>query len=173
MEVKIPFYNLVNMLLTGIVFIGGISLFLPELVMDIINNPIISRTDTCTELTKIIFIFAFAYETGLIINRIGSILIEPLLKKLKFIPFNDNYVKFNIKQKKYPIMHTLSREYALSRTRITMFILLTIISLFSIHKLFAILLVIVTLIYFASYRKHAKKIVDLMNESEDNNGNNE
>ncbi len=87
-------------------------------------------------------------EAGLIVNWIGSVLIETILKKLRWIPYNDDYVKYNKKQNKYPIMHTLSREYALSRTGIAVFLLLAIMALFGTKKLAAIPFVLIAILFF-------------------------
>src|SRR5699024_5495807 len=107
-------------------------------------------------------IFAAAYEVGLIINRIGSVMLEPFLKFTKLIPFNDNYTLFNQKKKEYPIMSTLSREYALSRTGIVLFLSLLILSVFLSKWSLVIIWAVITGIYFFSCRKHAGKIVELM-----------
>jgi hypothetical protein len=70
---KISSYNLFNYLLPGIIYVGIIQkLTSIDLVFE--NN----------------FIGAFSYYfIGLIISRIGSLLIEPILKKCKIIKFSD------------------------------------------------------------------------------------
>ena len=168
MEIKLPLYNILNMFLTGLVFIGGCVLLFPQYIIDLLNNEIIKGLGAGPEIVITVCVFAIAYETGLIINRIGSTIIEPVFKKTKLIPFNDDYTLFNEKKKQYPIMSTLSREYALSRTGIVLFLLLAVLALFSSTKLLSIPLLIIAIIFYVSCRKHAGKIVKLMSDSHDN-----
>lgn len=85
-----------------------------------------------------------------------------LLKRTKLIPFNDNYTLFNQKKKEYPIMNTLSREYALSRTGVVLFLSLLILSAVEKKCSLVAICAVITGIYFLSCRKHAGKIVELM-----------
>ena len=162
MEVKIPFYNLVNMFFAGLVFMGGCAVIYPNYVVSILTSGVISSIGAEPEIVITVCAFAVAYEVGLIINRIGSVLVEPALKKIKAIPFNDDYVKFNEKKKEYPILNTLSREFAVSRTGIALFVILMILALCDMNKAFSGIFAVTVLIYFLSCRKHAKKIVELM-----------
>ena len=122
MEIKIPFYNILNMFLTGLVFIGGCVIIFPDTATAVLNSEIIKNLGTGPEIVITVCAFAIAYEVGLIINRAGSVILEEILKRFKLIPFIDNYTLFNQKKKEYPIMSTLSREYALSRTGIVLFL---------------------------------------------------
>ena len=116
MEVKIPFYNIINMFLTGLIFVGGCAMIYPEHAVSLLTNELIVCIGTGPEIVLTVCAFAVAYEVGLVINRIGSVLVEPFLKKINAIPFNDDYIRFNQKKKEYPIMNILSREFAVSRT---------------------------------------------------------
>lgn len=162
MEIKIPFYNILNMFLTGLVFLGGCVILYPDSAITMLNNEVIKNLGTGPEIIIVICAFAIAYEVGLIINRIGSIILEPFLKWTKLIPFDDDYVKFNVKKKEYPIMSTLSREYALSRTGIALFLILLVLSLFTSNWVSAIAFACITVVYYLSCRKHSTKIVKLM-----------
>ena len=162
MEVKVPFYNILNMFLTGLVFIGGCIIIFPDTSVGIFNSEIIKNIGAGPEIVITVCTFAVAYEVGLIINRTGSVILESLLKWTKLIAFNDNYTLFNQKKKEYPIMSTLSREYALSRTRIVLFLLLLIMSALEGKCSLAAICAVITVIYFFSCRKHAGKIVELM-----------
>lgn len=168
MEVKVPFYHIVNMLLTGFVFIGGCFLIFFEYVTHLLReeafSTVWSDTATIPEIVLTVCVFAIAYEVGLIINRIGSVIVEPVLKKYKLIPFNDNYVKFYAAKEKYPIMSTLSREYALSRTGISSFLILMIFSITNAKYIYGIVFFIISLIYYLSCKKHASKIAVLMSD---------
>ncbi|MEG2453201.1 MAG: hypothetical protein RSA77_10000 [Clostridium sp.] len=162
MEIKVPFYNILNMFLTGLVFIGGCVIIYPDCTLMIFNNEIVKSLGTGPEVVITVCVFAVAYEMGLVINRAGSVIMEPLLKWAKLIPFNDNYLLFNEKKKQYPIMSTLSREYALSRTGIMLFLTLFVLSIIASRQLLAIACIVIALVYYFSCRKHAAKIVALM-----------
>lgn len=162
MEIKIPFYNILNMFLTGLVFLGGCIVVYPNCALELISSEIIKSLGTGPEILVTVCAFAVAYEVGLIVNRFGSVVIEWFLKWAKMIPFNDDYVLFNEKKKEYPIMHTLSREYALSRTGIALFLTLLVISVIAQKWYLVIVCGIITLVYYLSCRKHSSKIVELM-----------
>lgn len=101
MEIKVPFYNILNMFLTGLVFIGGCLVIFPDTAVALFNSDIIENLGAGPEIVVTVCTFAVAYEVGLIINRTGSVVLEPLLKRTKLIPFNDNYTLFNQKKKEY------------------------------------------------------------------------
>lgn len=162
MEIKLPLYDLLNRFLIGLVFIGcvfaiNISCFKPYISKDYFETLSVGP-----EIIITICIFAISYEVGFIINRIGSIALEPFLKKTHLISFNNDYKLFNKAKVKYPIMETLSREYALSRTSTTLFLLLTIIALVGEKKILSVIFVLFAIIFCLSCRKFAKKIVELM-----------
>ena len=162
MEVKIPFYNILNMFLTGLVFIGGCVVIFPEYALNVLNHEIIKNLGTGPEIIVTVCAFATAYEIGLIINRAGSVIVEDFLKWRKWIPFNDDYVLFNETKKQYPIMSTLSREYALSRTGIVLFLLLLILAVIDGRWKIGITCALIVVVYYLSCKKHATKIVELM-----------
>lgn len=164
MEIKIPFYNILNMFLTGLVFIGGSIIIFPDTAVTILNSDIIKSLGAGPEIVLTVCTFAIAYEVGLIINRTGSVILESFLKWARWIPFNDNYTLFNQKKKEYPIMSTLSREYALSRTGVVLFLSLLILSALEAKWALVVICAVITGIYFFSCRKHARKIVELMQD---------
>ena len=51
MEVKIPFYNILNMFLTGLVFIGGCVVIFPEYALNVLSHEIIKNleNDDCED----------------------------------------------------------------------------------------------------------------------------
>ena len=162
MEIKIPFYNILNMLLTGFVFLGGCIFIFPDIATTTLSSDIVKNLSAGHEIIVVVCIFAVVYEIGLIINRTGSVILEPFLIWTKLIPFNDDYTLFNKKKKEYPIMSTLSREYALSRTRVVLFLLLFILSTITAKWPLVFVCAIITGIYFVSCKKFAWKIVELM-----------
>ena len=163
MEIKIPFYNILNMFLTGLVFFGGCAVVFPMDTLNLLKNEIITSIGTGPEIVFTVCAFAAAYEIGLIINRIGSVIIEPVLKKVKLIPFDNDYVKYNKKKKEYPIMDILSREFALSRTGIALFVILSVLAVCAHAWIWSIVFALVGIVYFFSCKKHAQKIVNLIN----------
>ncbi|GHV02341.1 hypothetical protein AGMMS49521_3990 [Campylobacterota bacterium] len=166
METKIPFYNLLNMFLIGLIFTGCCIVLFNNQIYTFIESDFfqtIKEINVGLETVITISFCAIIYEIGYVVNRIGSILEDILKKSTKILPFDNDYKKFNEKKKEYPILNTLSREYALSRTSMTLFLLLTIISLFLQFLILAIIMCVLSLLFYHSMRKHAKKIVNLMN----------
>lgn len=166
MEIKMPLYDLLNKFLTGLVFMGGCVVVYPARALSILNSEIVKNLGTGPEIVVTVAVFATAYELGLIINRFGSVIIEDVFKRLKLIPFNNDYALFNDAKKTYPIMSTLSREYALSRTGIALFLTLLTMSLLAGRWSVGISCFVITIIYYLSCRKHADKIVKLMNSAQ-------
>ena len=168
MKIDIPFYDLVNKCLFGLIFLGLFILVNPSLCFGYISNELIGSISTGSEIIITLCVFAISYEIGLIINRIGSVVLEPLFKKIHLIPFDNDYKKFNKVKKEYPIMETLSREYALSRTSIVLFLVLTAISILGENKLFGVPFILIAIIFYFSYKKFATKIVNMMKETREN-----
>ena len=164
MEIKIPLYNVLNMFLTGFVFIGGAMFQDVEKLINFIGTETFTKLTTMSEVLLVLIVVSIVYEVGLILNRIGSVILEPILKKIKIIPYDDRYAFFREKSKKFPIMNTLSREYALSRTGIAEFLILAIMSGVKCEWGLTVIFLCVSLIYLLSCRKHAAKIVALINK---------
>lgn len=171
MEIKIPFYNIVNMFLTGLALIGGCFLIFFDSLMELLENEtftaFFAKISAGPEILLTVCAFATAYELGLIVNRLGSVLLEPLLKVTKLIPFDDDYKKFNVRKKAYPIMSTLSREYALSRTGVSLFLILTALACHHAEFAYMTVFFAISIVYCLSCRKHASKIVSLMSGDEE------
>lgn len=164
MEIKVPLYNVLNMFLTGFVFVGCIMLLYPDKIISFVFSEAFAQLTTISETLILLLIIAIAYEIGLILNRLGSVLLEPLLKKTKLVPFDGRYHIFQEKARNFPIMNILSREYALSRTGIGEFTILSIISVMHGKWELALIFFSIALVYFLSCRKHAGKIVSLMKD---------
>lgn len=122
MDVKIPLYNILNMFLTGFVFLAGIITLYPVTLIEVVTGEVFIKLSTVPEIVLLLLcLIASSYEIGLILNRAGSVIIEPVLIKTKFLRFSENYSLYAEASKKTPMLNTISREYALSRTSIVEF----------------------------------------------------
>ena len=157
-----PFYNLLNMLLTGVVFLVGIIPLYPSELTEFVLLEQNMKCDAAQEVVIVMLFIAATYEIGLILNRIGSVFAEPIFKTLKIIYFSSPYSDYARASNAFPKLEVLSREYALSRTSTIEFFLLSMWSA-SISKffLFSIYLAIAILFLF-SCRKHSKKILIIL-----------
>ena len=147
---KVTSYNLFNYLLPGTLFVVILDRFTQYSFTQ--DNLIISA-----------FVYYFA---GLVISRIGSLLIEPILKKLKFVRFAE-YKDFVVASKSDSKLEDLSEANNMYRTFISLFVLLF---LFKLYELFSYrfvflttyedyILILILLIMFAfSYRKQTSYI---------------
>jgi hypothetical protein len=156
---KISSYNLFNYLLPGIVF---------AVLVERITTYKIIQSDIIVGL----FLYYFC---GLVISRIGSLIIEPFLKRVsfvKFAPYKD-YVQVSAKD---PILETLSEVNNMYRTLCALFLTLLATKAFeaitmclnmsgnaSAYILFAGLLVLFAL----SYRKQTKYITQRVETGKD------
>jgi len=104
---KISSYHIFNHLLPGVLFVLILDRYTPySLVQD---NLIIAA-----------FVY---YFVGLVISRIGSLLIEPFFKKVSFLKFS-NHISFLSASQKDPKMEVLLEISNMYRTLCSMFILL-------------------------------------------------
>lgn len=142
---KISSYNLFNYLLPGVIFVIFIE-----------------NTTTYKVLQENMIINAFlVYFIGLVISRIGSLLIEGLLKK---IAPHDKYENFITACQKDSKIEVLSEANNMYRTFISLFLL--IITVLIYDKLSSgfreytiyILLVLLLALFIAAYVKQTKYI---------------
>lgn len=164
METKVPFYNVLNMLLIGLILIVCVCIAFPDLAINLIANDVVVGLRAGGNVILTTLVFAVAYEVGYLINRLGSVVLEELLKKTKLIPYNDDYRKYNEVKKEYPTMDILSREYASSRTNIMLFLIIMLVEAFAKKFIFALIAFACATLFFFSCRKHAKRITSLMNK---------
>jgi hypothetical protein len=99
-------YNLFNYLFPGYVFIFYINLF---------TNYAIPKSNILTE-------FFLAYFLGLVISRIGSLIIKPILDKFNFIEYADyeKFVKASKLDSKIDLLLEVNNMY---RTLIALFLI--------------------------------------------------
>ena len=147
---KVTSYNLFNYLLPGTLFVVILDKFTQYSFIQ--DNLVIDA-----------FVYYFA---GLVVSRVGSLVIEPILKKLKFVKFAE-YKNFVIASKSDLKLEDLSEANNMYRTFISMFVLLFV---FKLYEIFAnrfviflnyedFILILILLIMFAfSYRKQTAYI---------------
>ncbi|MDO4282252.1 MAG: hypothetical protein Q4D02_01330 [Clostridia bacterium] len=139
---KIETYNIINYLLPGIIF-TIIFTYLTEI--NILND------NAGIAIVEYYFI-------GLVLSRIGSIIIKPILKGCKIIDEEkyEDFIDKEVKDEKIPILVREGNQY---RTFIATFVVLIIIEINNIiqgnHDKWMTLITFITLIvlFILSYRK--------------------
>jgi hypothetical protein len=147
---KISSYNIFNYLFPGILFV-------------FIANGLIGYN--LIQENVLIGIFLY-YFIGMVISRVGSIFIEPFLKKINFLKFAD-YKDFVLASKKDSKIELLSEVNNTYRTLLSMFLLLSLSKLYLYFKLkfgitHNVTLLLITLslliLFLYSYRKQTNYI---------------
>lgn len=162
MKIEIPLYNILNMFLTGLVFVGGIIVQFPQCFFNLLDNGVFRDLEAFPETFLCVCGFAITYAIGEALNRAGSVFFEPVLKRIKIIPFVDEYELYNKKKKEFSILETLSREYAFSRTSSLVFMILFVIALIYAKWNMMIVFLALAITYILSCRKYALRVVALM-----------
>lgn len=149
---KISSYNIFNYLLPGILYAVLLSEFSE---VDIIQEEII--------------VGAFLYYfIGLVISRIGSLIVEPIFKKMKFLKFAE-YSEFITACEKDTKLETLSESNNMYRTLIALFLSLLFSKLYvflavkfewSVNTAFYILAVLLLTMFIFAYRKQTNYITN-------------
>lgn len=156
-------YSIFNNLLPGILFCISINSF----------------TSYNSSLENIILNFFIYYIAGLIISRIGSIIIEPILKKTKIIKYSEyqDYVKASNKDNKIQLFLEINNMYRSLISMLLCFLIVKGYDLFNLHvikvpviinyvAIFSILIIILSI----SYRKQSEYIckrIDAVNKKEE------
>lgn len=166
MEIKIPLYNILNFFLIGIVSIVCLLMLFPYLITDFIMSDYYEKLSSISEIIFLVCVCAVAYEIGLILNRAASVIVEPILRKVKIISYNDDYACFVKLAKKIPMLNILSREYVLSRTSILQFLILMVVACFVQRWIFVSIFALCVTVFTISCRKHTSKITRIMNSPE-------
>lgn len=145
---KIETYNILNYLFPGIIF-ASILTFLIE--KNIYSSSLI--------------IAAFEYYfTGLVLSRIGSVVINPILEKIKAIK-KEKYKNFICKEEKDKKIEMLQREANQYRTFVATFVCLLLVEIYNcifidVSKVKTIIYFIGFIILFTlSYRKQVNFII--------------
>jgi len=158
---KLSSYNIFNYLLPGIIFVS-----------------LAEKLTSFSFIQKDIVLGVFLYYfIGLVISRIGSLFIEPILKKIKFITFT-SYSDFTNASQIDDKVSTLSETNNMYRTFCSLFLVLCILKCYdivlnkipSLSSWNSVIIVIVLLVLFLfAYKKQTEYItkrVDVLNEKE-------
>ena len=164
METKVPFYNIVNIFLPGLVLVGSIVLlFLDE--VKTLTDTITDLGSTGLEVLITVSLFAIAYEIGYILFRLGSALIEPILKKLfGWAAYSDFIAAGKTSEKAYKKLEMLSREYGYARTQITLFIPLAVLTGVRMQWWIMGICIVCMVLFVLTARGHMKKIQDAVQQ---------
>ena len=147
---KLSSYNLFNYLLPGVIFAIVAKQFLG---LDL-SQP---------DLLLAAFLY---YFLGLIISRIGSLVVEPILKKVSFVKFSE-YSKYVSAVQKDKTIETLSEANNTYRTMIALFIvslvvkgyllLASVVPFLETHSALIVVLC-ATVLFLFSYRKQTSYV---------------
>lgn len=148
---KISSYNLFNYLLPGVVFAYSVNNLTPYQILsgDVIVDAFI------------------AYFIGLVVSRFGSLVVEPLLKKITFLEYVDyqSYVSASKKDPKLELLSEVNNSY---RTLSSMFMLIALIKIWVILETKIsflsivgpyFLLVVILVMFLFSYKKQTEYVV--------------
>ncbi len=152
---KLSSYNLFNNLFPGVVFVA-------------VSSKTTSYNYVQQDIVMGIFLY---YFIGLVISRIGSLIIEPILKSLTFLRFSayDNFVKASQKD---TTLATLSEVNNMYRTICSLFMVLFLSIIYEkIETSFVILqsnrteifISILFILFLLSYRKQTNYITKRVN----------
>jgi len=142
---KLSSYNLFNYLLPGVIFVA-----------------IASKTTHYSLIQEDIVIGVFLYYfVGLVISRFGSLVIEPLLKKISFLKFADyrDFVVASKKDEKIDLFSEINNTYRTLCSLLTLLILLKIYEKLELKYPIlqewnaSILIVLLLTMFLFSYRK--------------------
>ncbi len=148
---KISSYNLFNYLFPGILFA-------------VLSKEI--TTYSFLQENLIIGVFVY-YFIGLVVSRIGSLIIEPIVRKLSFLKFADykDFISASQKDSKIELLSEINNMY---RTLTSLFILLILLKVYELieSKLpilkdwkSYILLALLLFMFLFSYRKQTNYII--------------
>lgn len=146
---KVSNYNLYNYLLPGLLFTW--------VIQNIIN---VSLPFVLPSFEG----FVFAYASGLIISRIGSLIIEPLLKKTKVVSFSEysKYVEASKIDASISLFSEVCNTYrtlsSLSLVLLAVFAIKKVVIKFQLSNelVLSVILFALLLLFVISYRKQVR-----------------
>ncbi len=164
METRVPFYNIVNIFLPGLVLLGSsVLLFIDD--AKTLAQEITNLGSTGLEVLVTVSLFAIAYEVGYVIFRLGSAVIEPLLKMMfGWAEYSDFIAAGKTSGKAHDKLEMLSREYGYARTQITLFIALAVLTCVRKHWWFMGACVLCAGLFALTARGHMRKTQDAVKQ---------
>lgn len=154
-NIKLPLYDVVNKLFFGFLFILYLVYRFP-CKLSLLQFKLFPDTI----LTGIWI--SFIYFLGYCINRIGSVVIETICRKIRLF-YWESYEKY-CKVSDNKQVQIINREYANSRTFCSLFLILIIIELYNSHYDYIYYLIFFLCLFVISARKHTKKMKTLINK---------
>jgi hypothetical protein len=151
-------YNLFNYLLPGILFVYVLNV----------------ATSFNLDFDNMLAQGFISYFIGMVISRIGSLVIEPILIKIQFIHFKP-HSEYSKAEMSDPKLVTISEQNNVYRTMISLILNIVLVCLLDIliitfpelNKFVPYLISIILLVIFVvSYRKQTKYIFSRINESQ-------
>jgi hypothetical protein len=150
MNTEIPFYNILN-----VFFVGVIAVILYGYIFPTEMKYVLGSIDNYAAGS--VGVYALPYFIGLVISRVGSIVVEPIVKWLKLIPWVEYEIYCKAEQDD-KMLRTLAREYALSRNFATLFLSLFVASPIARHWTFLVVAILMTALFSYSMQKYAKEM---------------
>jgi hypothetical protein len=152
---KLSSYNLFNYLFPGVIFA-------------VISEKVTSYSFLQSDVFVGFFVY---YFIGLVISRFGSLLLEPTLKKVKFIQFANykDYISASASDPKIELLSEVNNMYRTISSLFALIILLRIYegieSTLSPLETYRVLLLTLLLLplFLLSYKKQTKFITDRVN----------
>jgi len=147
---KLGSYNLFNYLLPGVVFAA-------------LAGSLTRYSFIQSDLIVGAFVY---YFLGLVLSRIGSIFVEPALKRVKFVEFC-SYQDYVSASKEDDLIQTLSESNNMYRTFISLFLCLLLLKLFELIAVklllveelkISVLVIGLFFLFLMSYRKQTDYI---------------
>ncbi len=145
---KIEIYHFINYILPGTIFV---AIFNKICINEFIDS-------------NVVIAVVEYYFIGLILSRIGSIILQPIFQKIKLIKYADynKYIQASEEDNKLEILQREANQY---RTYVATFIILFIIQSYTciVNKKFSIILIFfvgLIALFILAYKKQIKFIVN-------------
>ena len=157
MKEKIPYYNIVNMFFVGSVFSLCLAFLMHE---DIPFDWLEEHADILSDWSLLIsaVLLVAMYELGFIINRMGSIIIAPILEKTKIWKKDEYDIDVSELSSKNAKFQAMITELVLMRSHIMMCVLLVTMAVCKKYWSLSFVFVSMILVFVFGGMKHNSKI---------------
>lgn len=157
MKEKIPFYNVANMFFVGCVFcLYTLILVYDRIPLDVLKN--IGEILTNWTVVVSVFFLVSMFEIGFIINRLGSIIVEPLLVILRVWPREKYDVCVSQISQENAKFQSMITELNIMRSHIMICLLMFATAICLCRCYFALFMFGLILVFCIGGRKHNAKI---------------